>query len=382
MIPGFRTHALPEYRLSIRPAVFSILGLLLLTSWALVMLVFVFVLLSISITGRYESYNILSMIFIPIAFTAASWHVFKKWAHAFYVDRLLKRRRWIAQAASHEVPADKIISLTSIVDAFAGTDKKQLEIKRHAFLIDETMIDGKPQPEPSNNRASYNLYDVVFAYPGWQPDRKYVMGDIVSHYTVFRSKLRRGVPYLVFESKLLRDRRLTSIYSGTQKLSLDINLDDSFATYSSEHYQIEHLSFITPEVIEAMFNLQECDIEFIDDNLFCYTPLLREDELASFRQRCLELHAKVSDNLRSYKNKPKKAAPIARRIFKSPGRHLLPAVIYGVISAIFIVLETIAYTDDSTLLPYSLIAPGLFVNELRKIVLTRNYNRRAGLHLK
>ena len=248
------------------PALSSAVGILLLISWGIVMLVSLLVLLNMLYSGYYDANSVVSLISFQIITTIACWFVFRKWAHVVYIERLLKRRRWITQpAADAEVPADKVLTVLSIIDALAETDRQQLEVKRHAFLIDETMIDGKkprPPTRQSARGAAYALYDVVFAHSGWRHDDR-LSGDIVAHYTVFSAKLRRQAPYLVFDSHLLRGRWLTSIYPGSRQLSLDDHLASYFTTYSSEYYQIEALSFITPEVIEAMIGLEDCDIEFV-----------------------------------------------------------------------------------------------------------------------
>ena len=159
-------------------------------------------------------------------------------------------------------------------------------------------------------------------------------------YTVFEVKLRQATPHLVFDSKSAKGRQFKSIYSDSQQLQgvLGAELDRLFATYSPKHHAIETLSFITPEVIEAMLATGDLDLEFIDNSLLCYGPFLPPDRLAGFRRRCLNLHAKVNDNLRLHQPKQAAAQPFGRRLLKSHrgqlGLGLSLVVFGGLISAL------------------------------------------------
>ena len=148
-------------------------------------------------------------------------------------------------------------------------------------------------------------------------------------YTVFEAKLRQVTPHLVFDGKGAKGRQFKSIYSNSQQLKrvLGAEFDRLFAAYSPAHHTIETLSFITPEVIEAMQTMGDCDLEFVDNSLLCYTSFLSADRLGAFRRRCFNLHAKVNDNLRLYKPKEAEIKPFGRRLLKSYRHHLVVGVL-------------------------------------------------------
>ncbi len=148
-------------------------------------------------------------------------------------------------------------------------------------------------------------------------------------YTVFEAKLRQTTPHLVFDGKSAKGRQFKSIYSKSQQLKgiLGAEFDRLFIAYSPAHHTIETLSFITPEVIEAMQAMGDCDLEFVDNSLLCYTSFLAPDRLEGFRRHCFNLHAKVNDNLRLYKPKEAEIKPFGRRLLKSYRRHLVAGIL-------------------------------------------------------
>ena len=148
-------------------------------------------------------------------------------------------------------------------------------------------------------------------------------------YSVFEAKLRRAVPNLIFDSQAVKGRQFKSVYLGAQKLKFDDNLDEHFQIYSPKNYEIDTLSIITPEVVEALVLAQSYDIEFVADSLFCYAPLLPKNQLAAFKQRALNIYDNVNDNLSSYrderlsgKQRREQVSDFGRRLLDSPARYL------------------------------------------------------------
>ena len=164
-------------------------------------------------------------------------------------------------------------------------------------------------------------------------------------YTVFEAKLQRTVPHLLFDSKTAKGKQFRYIYLQAQRLSLDGNFDDYFDAYSPQGYEIDTLSFITPEVIVAMLEMHDCDIEFIEDGLMCYAPLLDKKSLEDFKEKCLNLYASVNDNLNTYrdnrldKNKRTHDVSImAKRLIRDPMRHAPMTAFSGVVTASLIII--------------------------------------------
>ena len=146
----------------------------------------------------------------------------------------------------------------------------------------------------------WKIYDAVFdvMHRGRRGHRK--VGE--SYYTVFEAKLVRAVPHLLFDSSSAKGKQFKHLYLKAQKLAVDSALEESFEAYAPKYYEIDALSFITPEVVEAMLAMSRYDIELLRDGLLCYAPLLPDEDMEGFKARCLNLQRHLNDNLRAYKD--------------------------------------------------------------------------------
>lgn len=87
-------------------------------------------------------------------------------------------------------------------------------------------------------------------------------------------KLPRVLPNVFFDSKNQKDgRKYKATFAKDQRHSLEGDFDNYFDTYFAEGYTIDSLSFITPDVMLALENAAEYDIEIIGDRLLLYGPV-------------------------------------------------------------------------------------------------------------
>ena len=134
-----------------------------------------------------------------------------------------------------------------------------------------------------NKKEYWQTYDMVSDIYRRSGDTR-LYKSRQAFYTVFEAKLQRTIPHLVFDSKTAKGRQFRRIYLNTQHLTLDGDFNDYFDAYSPQGYEVDTLSFITPEVIVAMLDMHDCDIEFIEDGLLCYGPLLDEVSLEELQK--------------------------------------------------------------------------------------------------
>ena len=169
-------------------------------------------------------------------------------------------------------------------------------------------------------------------------------------YTVFEAKLRQIVPHLVFDGRAAKGQQFKSIYSNSQQLKgvLGAEFDRLFAAYSPAHHTIETLSFITPEVIEAMQAMGDYDLEFVDNSLLCYAPFLSPARIDSFRQLCFNLYGKVNDNLRLYKPKAAEIKPFGQRLLKNYQGHLVVGGLLIGLGCLMSVMSVFAAIDGGS----------------------------------
>ena len=282
------------------------------------------------------------------------------------VKKLLKRRRYLAAIGTDFVT---YISRTVAHSEFEGKDN---EI--YFSIIDDQVLIGQPvwPMSVSNEKAAYRIYD--FKAEIYQRTRYGRSKVADKYYTILEIKLRKPVPHLVFDSKTANKQQFKSIYVSAQKLEAAANFDEYFTLYSPKHHSIETLSFITPEVIEAMIDLRDCDFEFIGDSLLCYAPLLDEAELVGLRQRGLLLHAKVNDNLRRYTLTAEQIDEFGRQLLKNPWRTLPITIGFSLIaSALWVSL--IFFEFDFETLFYALGLTVLVVLGIFTIIRTRRKNQ-------
>ena len=251
-----------------------------------------------------------------------------------------------------------------------------------SVLLEEAKIDYSGERSAASFKAQ-----IIDQGPGWwlydatsvvYNDKKRAIAE--RSYTVFEAKLRQPTPHLVFDSKLAKGRQFRAIYSGSQQLKgvLGDGLDQLFVVYSPIHHTIETLSFITPEVIEAIIGLDDCDIEFVDNSLLCYTSFLPPQSLDSFVSRCQSFHGGVNDNLRLYQPPEDAVKPFGRRLLKDYWNTLLAGLLIFVLGSSFVVFGVVnwekrsleAVVDGGIL---ALSGAGAFAAGLK----TRSDNRRA-----
>ncbi len=191
------------------------------------------------------------------------------------------------------------------------------------------LIDQGPGSRSSRSVSpAWLLYDIASYVNKNRQARRRSVAVLSDCYTVAEIRLNRPVPRLIFDSKKARGRQFKRIYAASQQLPFDAAMEEVFTAYAPQRYEIEALSFITPEVSLAMLEMADCDIEFVGNSLICYGQLLSSDELAAFKAKCLNLHKKVNSNLIPVSRKAVKIDPWGYRLLGSPSVYR-PALISG-----------------------------------------------------
>ncbi len=206
-------------------------------------------------------------------------------------------------------------------------------------------------------QAKSGLYDVAFNH---YRETKY--GDFIGRqtlYTAYETKLQRLLPHLVFDSKRGKGKQFKNLFLKAQRLTLDVNFDDYFDTYSPKNYHIDTLSFITPEVLQAMIALKDYDIEIVDDSLIVFAPFLNDQQLEEFKAGCQELYRVLNDNLNAYRDdrlvgtkRTKDVTGFSKRLLESPMRYIPAVILSGLmcITAIIVRHKIIGSEDYRNLL--------------------------------
>ena len=215
----------------------------------------------------------------------------------------------------------KLIGKRSYVETLELDTRSQLKQSVIFYELEE-----KEFPKIRVMRAGDNwqLYDTTFHVISRKRRGKRKRSE--SYYSVFEARFDRLTPHVVFDSLLAKKKQFKHLYLKSQKTSLGAGFDEHFESYVPQHYDIDALSFITPEIMTRMAALKEYDIEFVRGNMLCYAPLLREEQLAPFLEKCLDLHAATNRNLSHYKDswlkQDRGVTEFGRQLLQNPTRFL------------------------------------------------------------
>lgn len=97
-------------------------------------------------------------------------------------------------------------------------------------------------------------------------------------YGVMAAELPRPLPNVFFDSKHARHRQFRFVFKRRQIHHLEGEFDNYFVTYFPENYEVDSLSFITPDVMQALIDASEYDIEIVNNRLFMYGPIYDIDQ--------------------------------------------------------------------------------------------------------
>jgi hypothetical protein len=124
-----------------------------------------------------------------------------------------------------------------------------------------------------------------------------------NYYAVAAFSLPRKLPNVFFDSKATGGREFKKLFRQSQKHSLEGDFDTHHTTYFHEDYTIDNLSFITPEVMLAIRDAKEYDVELYSNMLYLYNEL--EDmpqQLEDMEEKGKKIRLKLLNNITTYKD--------------------------------------------------------------------------------
>lgn len=215
------------------------------------------------------------------------------------------------------------------------------------------------------SEANFKIFDIRFDF-----FRKTKYGEYKSkelYYTAVEYKLHRKLPHLVFDSKKARGRQFKSVFLKSQRLSLEGDFNKYFDIYSPLFYHIDVLSFITPEVMQAMINLKDYDIEIKEDSLICFSPILENKEIETFRKKVENLYYHLNNNLDTYRDQrldyasgKKNVSDFGRSLLITPKKYVYGSILFGSICTLILVFTFTKQDIDILFNEYSLFVFCLF----------------------
>ena len=119
-------------------------------------------------------------------------------------------------------------------------------------------------------------------------------------YSVVKIPLSRQLPHIFFDSKHMRGRQMRYNFDSGQKIHLEGNFSTYFDTYFPASYELDLLSIITPEVMEALMAAQSFDIEIYYDSIYLYSPMLDPHKIPHVIQLGTAIRDKLMNNTKTY----------------------------------------------------------------------------------
>jgi hypothetical protein len=144
----------------------------------------------------------------------------------------------------------------------------------------------------------WSLVDVTYSVTdrrGWEIAKVY--------YTAMAMPLPRVLPNVLFDSNESRKKQFRFKFKRSQRHSLEGNFDKYFTTYFPEDYTVDSLSFITPEVMEALVEAHEYDIEIVGNKVILYGSVFSaEDQSKDMSQKLVRIKKKLLHNIITYRD--------------------------------------------------------------------------------
>ncbi len=252
---------------------------------------FVFPFVLVLIAGSYVSY----------ADTGAVIFVNKDFVYYFFVIffgaplmLLLSFNFWIYRAMKQR---DKNVSKAALSK---GMSAAKVQLSPSILELAEGKIDWHER----NNFASQDWGFTDFQFSHFITDKRRRRHKVRTYYYAVASfQLPRSLPNVFFDSKHTGSREFKKLFKASQKHSLEGNFDQHFTTYFHEEYRIDNMSFITPDVMEALLFGKNYDIEIYQDKLFLYNEL--EDmpwQLNDIEHKGKLIREKLLNNILTYRD--------------------------------------------------------------------------------
>lgn len=123
------------------------------------------------------------------------------------------------------------------------------------------------------------------------------------YYGVMTTQLPRALPHVFFDSIKARRRQFRFHFNADQRHSLEGDFDRHFVTYFPNGYTIDSMSFISPEVMWALRDARDYDIEIYGNRLFLYGPLYDpKAQIQDMSQKVLAIKKELLNNIVTYRD--------------------------------------------------------------------------------
>jgi len=123
------------------------------------------------------------------------------------------------------------------------------------------------------------------------------------YFSIGAFQLPRKLPNVMFDSHSTGGREFDLLFDSRQRHSLEGDFDKYFTTYFHQDYTIDSLSFITPEVMQALIVARDYDVEISGDILYLYNEIENmPDQLHDFEAKGDQIRKVLLNNILTYRD--------------------------------------------------------------------------------
>jgi hypothetical protein len=123
------------------------------------------------------------------------------------------------------------------------------------------------------------------------------------YYSVIGIKLPRKMPNVFFDSKKLRNDQFKKIFTQDQVFNLEYQFERYFIGYFPSGYVKDIMSYITPDIMEALVAADDYDIEIVGDRLFLYGYMSEGWQTErTMLQQALKLSKQMQHGVKTYRD--------------------------------------------------------------------------------
>lgn len=223
---------------------------------------------------------------------------------------------------------------TSLISSARDLPARSMDSSANILSIDDE-LNGTDLIKVVKESSNVALYYAVFNFHRTDKyGNKYLTKQ--AYYTVYKARLSRILPHVLFDSKAAKGRQFKYSYLSSQRISVQGGFDEQFDTYVPDTYHIDALSFVSPEVMEVIMEARDYDIEIIGDQLLLYGPLLTNDGLRDIESKGTRIAHELNDNIDTYRDSRlpytssrSAVTSFGRALLKNPAKFLPVILISG-----------------------------------------------------
>lgn len=212
----------------------------------------------IVLAGNNKSFNQLFYIIVAAGILSIVYST----ARRLEINRYLKKRRKLLSAWALSHKAEFYQSLVQYLAATKDNNTVQTTLAH---------LSKKPDFRNFVIGPAWTYFDFSYSTVRETKDGEFKSGDV--YYGVMKAKLPRVLPNVFFDSKTARKRQFRFVFSKRQIYHFEGDFNKYFVTYIPANYSIDSLSFVTPDVMQALIDASQYDAEIVSDELFLYGPI-------------------------------------------------------------------------------------------------------------